>query len=61
MNQIFNELVKQKTKTNRDNAKIYNNIETNEDEKNKIKKKLEKLRQLFVIEKLKMRSMMIFF
>ena len=53
MNQIFIELVKQKTKTNRDNGKRYNNIETNEDEINKIKKEIRKIKTAIRNRKIK--------
>ena len=60
MKQILNKLVKQKTKINRDTGKIYNNVETNEEEINKINEEVELLRELFLKEKRKTKIMTTF-
>ena len=60
MKQILNKLVKQKKKKQKDIGKINYKKEKNEEAKNEIKKKLKLLKELFVIEKTKIKIMMIF-
>ena len=61
MKQTLNKFVNQKKKIKKSIRKKYHNIEINEEEFKKNIKEKKLLRELFVIEKTKLKIMMIFF